>query len=76
MPESSSPLDQTLSYNRIKGQDGCLRRFVALKFLAENVAHDPQALARFEPKAPGAFAFDQPMFRTPKAPRCPRDYAL
>ena len=76
MSEPSSLLDQTISYNRIKVQDGCLGRFVALKFLPDKVANDPQTVPRFEPKAQAASAFEPPRFRRPTALRCPRVYAL
>lgn len=76
MSEPSSLLDQTISYNRIKVQDGCLRRFVDLKFLPDKVANAPQAVPRFEPKAQATSAFDQRLFRRPTAVRCPRGYAL
>ena len=76
MSEPSSLLDQTISYNRIKVQDGCMRRFVDLKFLPDKVANDPQAVPRFEPKAQATFAFDPPLFRSTTALRCPRVYAL
>jgi serine/threonine protein kinase len=46
-----------------KSEDATLHRFAALKFLPQDVARDPQTLARFQRRSASCFRSESSLYR-------------